>query len=577
MIIQKIEIESEEAIKDLYIRTEGKIKDKFVQLNKNQIASYDTYVNMFSAAKWRKYTKVTDVYLRMEYRGHCVVNLCTVTNEGVDECVIMSEEIESDNYAIYESKNLNIEDLGDICYISINSLSESEILSVAFASNIEKVNNVKLACGICTYKREAELKANLDVFTEEILNNQNSILYNHFDIYVADNGHTIDARMFENEHIFLFDNKNYGGSAGFTRCLIEARFNSGIDYTNMLLLDDDAQTKAYVIERIATFIMVMKEEYRNHLIGGSLLALEKPNMLMEQGGLYTPNKLILRKQFVDVSNKKNVVQSEESENINYNGWFLACFPFSIISENNLPLPFFIHGDDIEYGFQFNGNVIHLNGISVWHPNPLVRGGQRDYIAYYDMRNFSIINSCYYQKETMRRIAINFVWRVLASAVVFRYDRAWYIIRGYEDFAKGVDWLRCQNAELLNREVMNWRKPEKCIVQDTNEIELLDGKDIIGWQLFALINWIIPSWKRKNVNAAGYKYKVNYLGVKEMNWIDIESGEGVVLRKDYKELARVLKGIICVIGKINSEAVKQYDMQKLGILKSLEFWKEYLEI
>ena len=52
---------------------------------------------------------------------------------------------------------------------------------------------------------------------------EGSLLKGKVDIYVADNGHTLSPEDFGNsEHVFLFENRNYGGSSGFTRCLIEA-------------------------------------------------------------------------------------------------------------------------------------------------------------------------------------------------------------------------------------------------------------------------------------------------------------------------------------------------------------------
>ncbi|MEI3199181.1 MAG: hypothetical protein V8S12_01795 [Lachnospiraceae bacterium] len=51
----------------------------------------------------------------------------------------------------------------------------------------------------------------------------------------------------------------------------------------------------------------------------------------------------------------------------YTGWWYTCIPLRCIDNDNLPLPIFIHRDDVEYGLRVGKKkFIFLNGIGVWH-------------------------------------------------------------------------------------------------------------------------------------------------------------------------------------------------------------------
>ena len=73
----------------------------------------------------------------------------------------------------------------------------------------------------------------------------------------------------------------------------------------------------------------------------------------------------------------------------YSGWWFACYPMSFVREN-LPLPFFLHCDDVEYGLRWGQPPLVLNGIQVWHQAAEHR--RSPMVSYYDLRNTMIVNS-----------------------------------------------------------------------------------------------------------------------------------------------------------------------------------------
>ena len=72
----------------------------------------------------------------------------------------------------------------------------------------------------------------------------------------------------------------------------------------------------------------------------------------------------------------------------YSGWWCCCFSLNTVRRDNLPLPLFLHHDDIEFGMRNRDQgVVFLNGIGVWH-----RTFEHSYPnanLYYDTRNLLI--------------------------------------------------------------------------------------------------------------------------------------------------------------------------------------------
>ena len=82
--------------------------------------------------------------------------------------------------------------------------------------------------------------------------------------------------------------------------------------------------------------------------------------------------------------------NEVEESAEYNAWWYCCFPLEIVTEENLPLPLFIRGDDVEYGIRNMKQLILMNGICVWH-EPF-ENKYSSFLEYYIIRNQLITNA-----------------------------------------------------------------------------------------------------------------------------------------------------------------------------------------
>lgn len=133
-----------------------------------------------------------------------------------------------------------------------------------------RLNPTKLAAVICTYKREDYVKRNLQHLNQSIFAQPQQEIARHLDVFVVDNGKTLDRAEIETEQIRLFPNKNCGGSGGFTRGIIEALRRKEA-FSHVLLMDDDILLESNVLIKTIRFLQIVRPEHADLAIGGSML------------------------------------------------------------------------------------------------------------------------------------------------------------------------------------------------------------------------------------------------------------------------------------------------------------------
>ena len=143
--------------------------------NKN-VRIYNGYFNVFSIYKWRHYTVLDKLYLRVEAKGKFAVRVC---NENGDlRYDSKHQSVPSIDIAI----DYNAAD--KLLWFEFEKLEENTELTAAYYYTKDKpTQDIKIALDICTYKREAYVQHNIDVLSRSILDNPASPLYNMLDIY----------------------------------------------------------------------------------------------------------------------------------------------------------------------------------------------------------------------------------------------------------------------------------------------------------------------------------------------------------------------------------------------------------
>ena len=116
-------------------------------------------------------------------------------------------------------------------------------------------------------------------------------------------------------------------------------------------------------------------------------------------------------------------------------------------KNELPLPFFIHIDDIEYGRRMGWPIMTMNGIGVWHDS--FENRKQSAMEYYDMRNSLIMNALYEPRrpveDTCKRVFRHLVHQMLK----YRYDDQLLTLRAVEDFLEGAEYFKTHDTMVVH--------------------------------------------------------------------------------------------------------------------------------
>ena len=427
---------SDDEKKLLYVRNENfNRKDGILELS--------TYFNAVSVNKIRQYTNV----LRIGYRYETNVS---VISELVCYDDKRNETVIAESCSLgYSSISVELGSIPDDCTLAYLRLRAVEngaklLFCKVFYEGVSLCGSPDIALITCTYKREEYIKRNARYIIENTRRNNLP-----FTLIVVDNGKTLRREKLPNE-VVLIQNDNTGGSGGFSKGMQQASVMKR--FTHFVNMDDDISLDIASLQKLYILLYFVKPEYADLSVSGAMLYLDKPYTQFEAGGKFdTDNgRQIGYGYLTDLSEKDNIAENEALRDINYGGWWFMCMPIKYIDQGNLPLPFFIKYDDVEYALRCRLRIITLNGICVWHEK--FENKFNSSAVYYNTRNYLHLCSMYC-KDFNKRTAKKFLrGKVIEHTCRQQYKMAQAVISGYADYRLGIDYLYRINQEELHRTV-----------------------------------------------------------------------------------------------------------------------------
>lgn len=409
--------------------------------------------------------------------------------------------------------------------------------------------DVNIAVDICTYRREEYVLRNMQSLCKSIYHDESKEVRKHLTVMLIDNGHTIAeheelSRLIQSEpDLRLFTNKNAGGAGGFTRGMLEViRSNESLKacdtaetnsesktqasgekisgqaesincgssdtdkkqtpFTHILIMDDDAVFDPDIFVRLFGLLSMLKEEHKDITVGGALMREDMPYCQAVSGEYYEGGMACNPYPMKDMREYDNCVSSHMCgpyiRKNAYSGWWCCCFSINTVSKDNLPLPIFIHCDDIEYGIRNQDKgIVFLNGICVWHKSAdqNVPGANR----YYDIRN-KLITLNLHDKLTKARAVKTILRAMIASYMAGRDSESYLAYSGCVDYCKGTDFLLKTEPEQLNNEI-------RAIAKEYSKRSRL----MEMFKLFKLMLKTVNTFNR-GFDKASTDYKQNYRAV-----------------------------------------------------------------
>lgn len=559
-------------------------------------AEFNTYFNGLSIEKWCKYTQIGEVGLHLKLSGKFTIyvyNEFRAANKNVRKEICRAAFDGNRPDSIIEITIPDRDYRGMISF-ALESEADGSVFSGGYYYTTQEdvFENPCFAVDICTFKREKFVKRNMDLLQRTVFA-ADSPLKDCFEVFMSDNGQSLELDDVYGGKVHVFPNKNTGGAGGFGRAMIEILRSPDYEkFTHIIMMDDDIVFNYETLYRTFMMAKLLKDEYKNAFIGGAMLKSNDPKIQSEalDNWIVTKHKPV--KFQYDITDLNFVLKNEIEDKGNYFSWWYCVMPIGVVKANNLPLPIFIKRDDIEYGVRNGRTFITLNGICVLHEAfELKRQG---FLDYYYWRNICILNAIHfpsYSKEQLKKSLDSLMKNCL---VRYRYDDANLAFTGVEDFLRGVDWLKNTDAEQLNNYVMNYTynaQPtntitpafshgayEKDIAKEAARKKSISSKP--GKSMFRKVAY---GWLRR---AKGVRYVkmnnpeiYNFYGVKRVINYDENSDKAFVTYKSWRELLNLLKNYkrICKLIDKKFDDVKLEYKYRAKEITSLPFWEKYLEL
>lgn len=578
--------------KELFIRLDEKsvidYELKEIELQRGSVASFDTYFNSFSINKWKNYTWVKNISLKLTLKGKFRVKLLSKdfalkTEVLISEKTIHTQELEET--ILFEE--IDLQQVKGLLYFKLEALGNKCVFqSGSFFTLIaqEQHSDVRLAVIICTYKRENYIYRNVQRLEEYLLNHAES---NLFEVFIIDNGKTLE-KFSTSSKIHLVPNKNAGGSGGYARGVLETLERQD-DFSHAVFVDDDVILEPQVFERLCSFLGVVRD--RSLCVGGSMIKQDSKYIQHENGAIWDDGKVTPMKHNLDLREVENVLWNEVEEYANYNGWWFYCFP---VSDRTLPYPFFIKLDDTEMAIRLKQKVVTLNGVCIWH-EPL-ENKYSSSLNYYFRRNELILNTIY-AEEFGRLSAIILILKfVLREAFCYKYKSADVSIEAASDFLKGPEYLSELDPEIKHVEVSGLGEKVKQNIEApfihekyVESIEQAENTIHRFIRLVTLNGHLLPSalmHSAKKLSGKGYKicpihgYRpVNTFRAQKILYYNLNVQEGFLVEFNRMKFFKVCATAtsLCIALFFQFPQLKKRYQETVPKLTSPAFWKSYLKV
>jgi hypothetical protein len=582
---------------ELFVRSD---EEKELVVNRRytpvRLYAFNTWMNLFAASKYYKYCDLGELYLKLYVQGpyhlqiigtnrnHAFIRFETIlvdtyiTTETAEIYIPGAREYEGIYFIIFEDKNNPV-----------------EILSASWMTDRPPVRRNRLAIVICTFKREKYINKTIAVYEEFM--KENSALKDRIKLFVVDNGKTLDVDR-SNAATRIYHNMNAGGAGGFTRGLMEVCYlNEGNEkadpYTRCLFMDDDIEIIPESLYRTLELADYLKGEWKDSFINGAMMNLEKKNMFYENLALQKDLWVWGYRHNIDIYNYDNILSAnnipdEIFKNMDKKAcspWVYHCFSLKDEIKNDLPIPIFFRGDDVEWSWRKQGrHHISLNGVCVWHLSFEWKVSQiTDY--YYLSRNMFMINTLYTKgfRDKFESYFKNIFYYLLKT---YNYSSLDLFFRALDDILKGSTGFR-EDPEKQLQEVSQIEKKAEYFDADESELEkakhYYPGAGFKRKAISRLTKWgrYWPDFlfTKTSIALEWWPPVDNFRLRKEVKIFNLLTGKYCIRRFDRKLMAHYEKEFYKRLRKIKIRynGLKKAYEEAYGEFTSFAFWEKYLGI
>ena len=163
--------------RDLYFRTNDNLAVTYfnekIIIPETTTVYFNTYFNSFSLDRWKKYTKLSSLFLTIKVEGSFTITIKNryLSGEDIVERIVSTTNIERVEKKEFTFEIKNIDNYEGMIYFEISSNEGKTILYDAYYGTEieEEKKEISIALVICTFKREMYIERMLNKFEEERL------------------------------------------------------------------------------------------------------------------------------------------------------------------------------------------------------------------------------------------------------------------------------------------------------------------------------------------------------------------------------------------------------------------------
>lgn len=586
-----------EAYWEMFFKSSRPVYDrekKTIVLGAGQVIDFCTYFNSISLLKWKTYTYASKLILKLRVKGEMEILL---TGYEKKDTQYIRKVLHRAKVSAAEPQEISLEYPENnlmLAGFEIHTHGICVVYGGEYDTEIdeEQVRHVSLHLCTTTFKKEDYILPNIQLLKDTVLAGNDSLAKNLW-IHVVDNGRTLPVEELETEHVMVHPNLNVGGAGGFTRGMLEAMDHKEKP-THVLLMDDDVMILPESLIRTYNLLKIVRPEYEHHFISGAMLFYEEMNYLyedvgfMDHEGTYGPIK-----DRVDTRKMEDILRCEEmfhQPKNAYAGWWYCCIPAEFVRKDNLPLPVFVRGDDVEYSLRNKAKFITLSGICIWHMGftNKFNGAMEFYQVHRNTLMLQAASGVCQNVDIMTRIRK----LIRVNLLRFNYDGAELLLDSVEDYMKGYKFfMKNQGEKLLKEKSQKNEKMEPLskFPEAPTKVLSVYAQDLPRKSLETFLYRITynghfwpTKWLKKSVVPVAYDWYYSphrYFFRRKLLAVNPYLKQGAYREMDKKrffELFSRERKLFNRYARIHERLEKEYrDHRKEFTSES--FWRKYLEI
>jgi len=208
---------------------------------------------------------------------------------------------------------------------------------------------------------------------------------------VVDHPGYADVAAALGDRLTVIEQRNLGGSGGFSRGMLEALDRPDADA--VLILDDDVEVEPEALLRAIRFHRAARTPV---VVGGHMLDLHRPTVLNsfsevvhERSFMWGPPRPDQQWHDLAAGPLRDTPWLHARGESDFNGWWMCLLPTDVLRSVGLSLPLFLKWDDAEFGLRARDAgraTVSFPGAALWHVAWTEKDDTVEWQAYLHVRN-----------------------------------------------------------------------------------------------------------------------------------------------------------------------------------------------